>query len=344
MNHETLSILNSRELIDVREYHMDRLTRLFNGEVFDEPFFLSGYGGWGQSDPTKEPEKWTDEALTNLAHTIENNYEKILAKKTFYPLTVSSSIYGVHFTDRLFGANISFESDLWWSSGVDNKIGELPVPDLEHNETWKQAQNLVLAFVDSGVKLPFTETTVLGEPWNQTINLYKEDGLMAFYDNPKAIKRDLTVVADTLVEMHKWFIKTIPAEQFQPICSCGRCQPRGFGQMCGCSTHLISNEIYEEFVREEDEKILNLYPNGCMYHLCGHHTQHIPSWMNMPKVRAFQTNDLATDLFPEFYKSSRPDQIFYINFTEKVDMKKVYEISDGGKRCVFVSEYTENYK
>lgn len=335
MTQEVINTLNSSELIAAREYHMDRLTRLFNGEELDRPFFLSGIGGWSGVDATKDPEKWVDEALTNLS----TQAERLLDKNVFRPLGIEYWIYGVHFTDALFGAELTVESGLWWTPGVSNEIGELPVPDLEHNEVWKMAQRLTLAMVDSGVKVPFFTTQVLGEPWNQTFNIYRDRAMMAFYDNPEGMHRDIDVVTDTLVEMHKWYNSVIPKDQFQPICFGGRCQPRGYGQMCGCSTHLISNEIYEEFFRHEDQRILDLYPNGGMFHLCGHHLQHIPSWKEMPKVRAFQTNDLATDLvFPEFFENTRKDQILYFNITKDFDEKRILDLTDGGKRCVIVSD------
>lgn len=335
MTQDTINILNSPELIEVREYHMDRLTRLFNGEVLDEPFLLCGISSFASAEPPADPEKYVDEALTNLAR----NAEAAMNRRVFRPLCMEYWMYGVHFTDKVFGAKLRYEpgEGLWWTPGVENEVGELPVPDLETNETWKAAKEITLAMVEAGVKVPFYSTQVLGEPWNQTFNIYRERGLLAFYENPEGMKRDLDIVTDTLVEMHKWYRKTIPEDQFQPICTGGRCQPRGYGQMCGCSTHLISHEIYEEFIREEDEKILALYPNGGMYHLCGHHTQHCASWKEMPKVRAFQTNDLATDLFPEMYANTRDDQIFYINLTGKIDAKKALEITNGGKRCVLVA-------
>ncbi len=252
----------------------------------------------------------------------------------FRPLCAGAWLYGVHFTDRVFGAEVRPRGDLFWTCGLDNEIGELPVPDLERNPTWKAAQRITLALAASGASVPFLSTQVLGEPWNQTFNLYRERALVGFFDDPEGMKRDLDLVTDTLMEMHKWFLAHIPPEQFQPIVPEGRCQPRGFGQMCGCSTHLISNAVYEEYIRREDERILSLYPNGGMLHLCGRHTQHLPSWRSMSCIRAMQLNDAATDELDKYCGGTRADQILYVIPTKTITEEEAIRMTDGGRRLV----------
>ncbi len=336
MTQDVIHILNDPDLIKAREYHMDRLERLYRGETLESPFYLRGIIGESNADAYKEPEKWVEESLTNLSE----HAEEILDRKVFHPLGLEKWLYGVHFTDRVFGSELYSDGELFWKNGLKNKIGELPVPDLCHNETWKMAQELTLAMVNSGVKLPFFTTQVLGEPWNQLFNLYKEEALVAFYENPDGLRRDLSVVTDTLVQMHEWYLKTIPEEQFQNVCMAVRCQPRGYGQMCGCSTHLISGELYKEFIEEFDDRIFSVYKKGGMYHLCGNHTQHLPYWSKDPLVKAFQVNGPATDQLKTYYEKGRKDQILYVYFNEEttreVTEEKALEITEGGKRCVLL--------
>ena len=332
MNQSVINTLNDPQLLETRKYHIGRIKKLFDGNPDETPFRLAGYNGWGRSDPEKDPEKWVEESLTNLYE----HAELAADREVFRPLVSEYWFWGVHFTDKVFGAFVRPKSGLWWSPGLENEIGELPVPDLETNEAWKTAQRLTLAQVASGVKLPFFTTQVLGEPWNQFYNIYKNKSLFGFYDNPEGMRRDLEIVTDTLVEIHKWFLKTIPADVFQPICAAGRFQPYGHGQMCGCSTHLISGEIYDEFIRPMDERIAAVYPNGLMLHLCGSHTQHIKTWKDMRCIRAFQLNDRAMDDLGAFYGDTRPDQILYLSPTHNIPYEKVMEITGGGKRSVIV--------
>ena len=246
MNQAIIRTLNDPQLLAVREKHIERLTRIYDGEQPDSPFVYAGYAAKATADPTTEPEKWVEESLTDLYE----HAELAADEQVFRPLCAYHWFYGVHFTDKVFGAHVRANGDQWWSDGVENEIGELPAPDLEKNETWKMVQRFTLAQVDAGVKLPIYTTQVLGEPWNQFFNIYHDRALYGFYDDPDGMKRDLAIVTDTLVEMHKWFLKTIPADQFQPVLPEARFQPRGCGQMCGCATHLISHDIYEEFIRE----------------------------------------------------------------------------------------------
>lgn len=333
MNPSVITTLNDPRLIAIREKHIERLTRLYDGEELDTPFVYGGYAAKAEADPFAEPEKWADEALTDLAE----HAELAADEKVFRPLTAYHWFYGVHFTDRVFGAPVRSNNGQWWSDGVSNEIGELPVPDLETNETWKMIQRHTLALVNAGVKLPFYTPQVLGEPWNQLFNLYHDEALYGFYDDPDGMKRDLGVMTDTLVQMHEWFLKTIPADQFQPILPEARFQPRGCGQMCGCATHLISHDIYEEFIREHDERIAALYPRGVMLHLCGGHTQHLPSWREMPGIRAFQLNDRAMDDLEAFYKQTRKDQFIHHWPTKEITITRGLELTEGGKRSAITT-------
>ena len=179
MNQSVVSTLNDPQLIGIRNTHVKRLKKLFAGEELDEPFRLGGYAGAGSTDPGLDPEKWVEESLTDLARHVELAADR----KAFRPLVCEYWFWGVHFTDMVFGSHVQPRSGLWWSPGVENEIGELPVPDLETNKAWKRVQRLTLAQVAAGVKLPFITTQVLGEPWNQFFNIYKDKALYGFYDD-----------------------------------------------------------------------------------------------------------------------------------------------------------------
>ena len=132
----------------------------------------------------------------------------------------------------------------------------------------------------------------------------------------------------------------MPESQFQPIGAAFRAQPRGFGQICGCSTQLVSASSYDEFIAPLDAEVLSCFPRGGMIHLCGSHTQHIPAWHNMPEMRAFQLNDRASDDFPVYFKELRDDQIIYFSPSDVVSIEQALEIS-GGRRLVIVANLPE---
>jgi hypothetical protein len=61
-----------------------------------------------------------------------------------------------------------------------------------------------------------------------------------------------------------------------------------------------------------DDEILSLYPGGGLIHLCGSHSQHIPTWRRMASVRAVQINDRATEDVELYLAGLREDQLLYV--------------------------------
>lgn len=331
MNRGTIKELCEQELINSREKHFLRLEKLYDGAGQDKVFVLSGVGGKPpHADPYVEPEIWVDMKLDSLAE----QKDFLLDQEVFRPLIMECWLYGVHFTDKVFGANVYQKYGQWWSEGLSNKIGELPEPDLEKNETWLKAKALTMAMINAGATVPLITTQVLDSPLNHTFNIYKNELLVSFYENPKGVKRDLEIVTDILCEMHKWFLGIIPEQQFQPVAASGRCQPRGYGQICGCATQLVSPEIYNEFIAPLDEKVFSLYKNGGMIHLCGAHAQHIKTWREMKRLKAIQVNDRASQDLQLYYEGLRDDQIIYFTTAREEAIERAIEITSGQRLVI----------
>ncbi|OPZ19829.1 MAG: hypothetical protein BWZ10_00829 [candidate division BRC1 bacterium ADurb.BinA364] len=108
------------------------------------------------------------------------------------------------------------------------------------------------------------------------------------------------------------------------------------GQICGCSTQLLSPRLYDEFIRPLDEEILALWPRGGMIHLCGAHAHHIPALEAMAPLRAVQMNHRAADDVAEYHRRLRDDQILYVNIYDKMPLERILEHTRGGDRTVIV--------
>jgi hypothetical protein len=181
---------------------------------------------------------------------------------------------------------------------------------------------------------------VLSSPLNIALNLYGQRFLIAMIKDPEAAHRDLRLITDVIVTLHRWFQEAIPFVQLQMIATGGRCQPPGYGQLCGCSTHLISGASYAEFIAPLDDEILSLYPNGGMIHLCGSHSQQIPIWREMASLRAVQMNDRAAEDLGIYFDELRDDQIMYVNPCEGMPIEQIVQIT-GGQRVVIVADIKE---
>lgn len=314
---------------------MARLAALYGGLCLDPVFYLNGYNGVGQADPYTEPERWVEEALDDLAA----NASCLLDALTFRPLVIEFGPYGVHFIDRMFGADV-FDLDgtrNWQVHYLDTPVGQLQLPDLERDETWALARRVALAFLDAKVSVPLFGLPTVASVLNIAVNLYGQRILMAMLDEPKAAHHDLRVINDLLCTLHRWYLERLPPDQIQPVVGRARTQPPGYGQLCGCTTQLVSASQYRAFIAPLDDQLLSVYPHGGMIHLCGIHTQHIPTWREMHSLRAVQMNDRALDDLEIYYRELRDDQILYANPYDRMPIERILKIT-GGRRTVVVAD------
>ncbi len=317
---------------NARDAYYARLSALFAGKPLDQAFFLQGVSGKPTADPYRDPEQALGEALRNLAQNAKALQDPVV----FRPLCVVFDFYGVHFIDRIFGARVRQYEGQWWSELLARPVGRLEPPDLERNETWRTARTMAEAFVAQKVSVPIFTLPTIASALNIAVNLYSEEFLAALITEPDAALSDLRVVNDLLCRLHRWYLERIPLRQLQAVASTGRCQPPGFGQLCGCATHLLSAKMYGEFVAPLDDALLSVYPHGGMIHLCGAHTHHIPVWREMKSLRAVQVNDRAADDMEIYFKELRPDQIIYLCPSAKMTVERAMEIT-GGRRIVLVA-------
>ncbi len=339
MKTETRDKLSDPKLLEMREAHFSRLEALYARKPLDYAFALNGITGHASVDPYKETERWIDEALDSLAGQMERAMDSVV----FRPLILECWPYGVHFIDKIFGAKVYHYEGQWWADFLNSPIGTLNPPELDTNETWQLAMKMARAFVEPDLPAPLYAIPVLSSPLNIAVNLYGEKFLIGMYEQSDAVRHDLKVINNLLCDLHRWFLQNIPLQQLQPVAAAGRCQPRGFGQLCGCTCHLISAKLYDEFIAPLDDELLSVYPNGGMIHLCGYHTQHIPTWRKMKSLRAIQVNDTAAEELEIYFKELRDDQIIYLNPTATMTSDRAIQITEG-QRIVIVADIPEPYQ
>lgn len=336
MNQQTLAILNDAELLAHRQAGFDRLQALFDGKPMTHAFVLLGVGGGADVDCQDEPERWVEKALDNLA----GNAHLLKDPVKFRPLSVTAWPYGVHLIDRLFGADVfPLDGDRgnWQAHPLATPVGRLRPVDFSTDPTWSMARRHARAFLDAGVSVPLFGLPVLSSPLNIILNLYGQRFLEAILLDGAAARADLRVVTDAIACMHDWYRRTLPPEQTQCVETCGRIQPPGHGQLCGCSTHLLSGAQYAEFIAPLDEELLSAWPGGGLIHLCGAHAQHIPAWRAMKPLRALQLNDRAAADLALYFAGLRPDQILYVNPCEAMPVDRIMAVT-GGRRVVIVAD------
>ena len=334
---EIRAILNDEELIARRDRWMNRMSALFDGtpDEYNDAYVYTLAGDcprrWDPADSyaIAEPEKWVADSLARIAAIRE------IPGNRFAPLCVEYPIYGVHFIDKMFGADVFWKDNQWSVHYLTTPIGSLEMPDLEKDETWSLAKRAALAFVEEEVRLPLFGMPTLSSALNIYLNLYGGDGLEAMLLDEEAAEHDLTVINDLIRTLHRWYLANVPLTQLQPVISWARTQPPGYGQLCGCSTQLLSGELYAKMVAPLDDALLGEWPHGGMIHLCGAHTQHMETFRGMKHLRSLQLNDRAAEDLGLYYTGLRDDQILYLNPCPGMPTEKAVEIT-GGNRMVLV--------
>ena len=101
MNQKTFQILTDPELVAMRRAWEQRLKELSNG-----PIYLQGMARAGKTDMYENAEQRVQEAIDDLAKEVE----LLRDREVFRPLSVRAALHGVHFVDKILGANV-FELD-----------------------------------------------------------------------------------------------------------------------------------------------------------------------------------------------------------------------------------------
>ncbi|MFC1736988.1 hypothetical protein ACFL1X_12800 [Candidatus Hydrogenedentota bacterium] len=334
MKPDTQSILCDHDLLEVRDMHFDRLDRLFAGEELRRPFVLQGINGASDTDPYKEPEKWVDEVLDSLAgHASELKDEDV-----FRPLCVMFRPYCLYFIEPMFGARMYRHGTQWWAERLESRVGHLGPPDLKNDETWALAKRIVARFLKCEVTVPLFSMPTIQGALNTAVDLYGERFLLAMLEEPKAALHDLKIINNTLIEIGRWYIDNLPMRQLQGTLANVRCQPPGYGQIYGCSSHLVSAELYRDLVVPLDDELLSVYPNGGMIHLCADHVRHIPAWRETQSLRAIQVNDQPSDELEEYFKGLRDDQMIYVHPTQTMTVERAVNITSGKRTVIALQQ------
>jgi len=341
IKNEVKSKLCDANLLEIRDYHFSRLKDLYDGKPLDKPFVLSGLLGTSSVNVYLEPEMWVDEAMESLSQQIELAKDLVVFRPLVIEFLDFGGLYGTHFVDKILGANVFFKEDVeqWYTEPLKIPIGSLEFPDLNNCSLWKIAKRIAKRFLEWDVSVPIFGLPTLASTVNVASNIYSERLFFSFYDAPECIVHDLNIINECIKFLHRWYLNHIPINQLQPVIAAERCQPPGYGQLCGCSTQLISSEIYRKFFAHLDEELFRVYPyKKGMIHLCGHHTQHIQVWKELESFKSFQLNDAAVKDMEKYFKELREDQIIYVNISNDITLCDVLSITKS-KRVVIMSPW-----
>jgi hypothetical protein len=282
-----------------------------------------GLAGTNEIDMLRQPDDWLHDVLADMAAHIEGAADR----DTFRPLVVELDALGVHFIDALFGAEVYFHEGQVWSHELSYDIGQLTLPDLAHSPLLQATLHLARLAVEQTHGRLLIAGPVLSCPANIAINLFGERFLIALVERPAVAAHTLRIITDIIGACTRAFAEVLPLDVRRNSVAGNRYAPPGYGQIDGCATQLLSARHYREFFASLDAELLS--PHGGMIHLCGSHSQHIPTWRAMPMLRSFQLNDRATDDLERYCTGLRPDQLLYISPTEAMPIPRILALTQG---------------
>jgi hypothetical protein len=322
----------------VQQRHLERLYKLYQGIQPEMLIALDGicYGsshglsGVNQIDMLADPQAWLADVMGDMAVKADRLADEI----TFRPPVIELDPYGVHIIDALFGAQIRFHGGQVWSEELEIDLDDLECPDLEKSALLQKVIRLAelaaqVAREGAGEGQIFVTTPVYACAVNIAINLFGERLLVALRARPGSAERALAVINETILQTARVVNAVIPDDIRRNSVAENRLAPAGVGQFDGCATQLVSRRDYAHFFAPLDSELMQLTPGGALMHICGAHTQHIPTWAAMPGLRAVQLNDRAMDDLEAYYQQLRPDTIFYLCPSAKVGIEQILKITRG---------------
>ena len=340
MDPEIVERLCDKTRLEEQNAWFGKMREIFEGDA-SGPLVLNGISSWHEdfgpdgAPLYDDPERMLEADLCALADRMDG---AALREDQFQPACVEHGFYGVHFVDRIFGSEVFFKSGQWYNLYLKTPVGELKEPDPENDGTWKLARAYVEAFFAAGTTVPLFGLPTIASALNIAVNLYGQEILAAMLTEPDAAKHDLAVINGVLIRLHRGYLDRFPLERIQPVISWGRTQPPGYGQLCGCSTQLVSPSLYEEFIMPLDDALLAAYPHGGMIHLCGSHRHLIPLFARMPHLKSVQLNDRAAEDLLFYAEGLRGDQVIYLNPCPGMTLERGLKIA-GHRKLVINGDY-----
>jgi hypothetical protein len=290
----------------------------------------------GQEEYTESVSLDATEYLAQALPRLADRAAAGLDAEVFRPIAVTYNPRGVHFIDHIFQADVFQIGDSWQARTLGRPVGTLAQPDVDADEGVRATREFATELLQLDLPGVLLGMPTLSSVLNIAVNLYGQEILLAMAQDGPAARRDLGIIHETILACHHWYLRNVPAARRQCILPGQRCQPTGRGQLCGCTTQLVSASHYAEFIAPLDDALLAAYPHGGMIHLCGSHTQHIPVWRRMRSLRSLQLNDRAAEDLAIYQAGLRADQVLYVNPCDGMPVERIMRIT-GGERVVIVA-------
>lgn len=238
--HKNEGICFTQEFFDDPEYRMDCDVRM--RKALYERF---GAYGIGEKNPKKRPLLGTDLLAAGYLHS------------------------------ELMGCPIVYQEDnspqVICRNLDEEEIEEIAVPDLDTCEVWARTRKQIAYLLEKYGRVE-TYVNLMGIQ-NIAMDLMGQNVLMAYYSAPDEVKELLARITDLTIAVGREFRKLSSDNSGGVTSVVRKMQPQCY-LTSNCSVEMISNELYEEFLLPEDQRLSDAFGNFGVHH-CGATMEHV---------------------------------------------------------------------
>lgn len=168
-----------------------------------------------------------------------------------------------------------------------NDVNKLEMPD--KNAGWYKKlfdfSEFYMENLPEGVEVQMADTQ---GTFNNAHLIRGNDILFDFYDYPDKLEIFLDFVTDYLIDLVK-NLASYTTNRDGWFFDWGSLW-KGYGRISNCTVHLISPDMYKNFILERDVRFLEGIGGGRI-HYCGSYPEVIDSFINLPPVTGFDYDD-----------------------------------------------------
>lgn len=214
----------------------------------------------------------------------------------------------------------------------EDEIENIEIPELSKSEVWKRTQ-LQITYLKEKYGHVETYVNLMGIQ-NIAMDLMGQNVLMAYYSAPDEVRELLNKITEMTINVGREFKKysedisggvTAIVRKVQPECYL----------TSNCSVEMISNELYELFLLEQDQKLADAF--GCFgVHHCGGTMEHVVDGYKKIKGLTFAEVGAGSDLkavrkkLPEVWLNARFSPVELKSATEEEIISRVEQLSHDG--------------
>ncbi len=162
------------------------------------------------------------------------------------------------------------------------------------------------------------------------------DILYDFYDEPELLRLLLSRMTDHLIDLTRW-LRELGGMQGQDFFADWGCWWRGGVRISNCSLHMISTAFYRDFIREQDQRLIDSVGAGRI-HYCGEHDDGLmDSFFEMPNMTGVDFDGQYHDIWELSRRA--PEQVTLLVYATPAVLERLLAGDWPEKRNIIIQAY-----